>query len=435
MKKTITAVFLFVLTFNLFSQSWVEQTSGVTVQLTSVAFVNYYPLGTTWICGYNGTVLRSINHGTNWQNRSGNGIPTTAQLINILGIDSLTALPAGYISTVTYVYKTSNGGNNWTQVFTQNNGFIDAICKLSNGNCLMVGDPVGGRWSLWKSTNNGSSWDSAGLYLQQIGTEAGWNNGLFVSPNGGRIYFGTNNFRIYSSTNNGANWITLQTPDEQNSYTVWFSLNSSEGLFGGSNMYRTSNYGSKSSLVTTLGTGNFGGITGTPLPVDNSTFSDATYYVRSDNKIYGSGFNAQNYQVIFTAPAGNYRYIGGYTPLGPGGPFWAVRNNGGISYLARFGGLNELGSEIPAKFSLHQNYPNPFNPSTTIQFDLPKSSFVTLKVYNSLGSEVANLINENLNAGSYEYKWNETGKLSSGIYYYVMQTGDVRETKKMILLK
>lgn len=436
MKTTITALLLYLLlSTNLYPQGgWVEQTSGVSVQLTSVSVVNffYYPYKSVWICGYSGTVLRSTNNGLNWVNKSGNGIPNTAQLINILGIDSATALTAGYIGSITYVYKTSNGGNNWTQAFTQNNGFINGICKLSNGNIFMEGDPVVNRWSLWKSTNNGTTWDSTGLFLARNASEAGWNNAVYFS-NSGRIFFGTNNFRMYSSTNNGLNWNVLPTPAEQNSYAIWFTYsNQGEGLFGGANMFRTSDFGANWSTVTTLGTGSFGGITGTPLPVDNSVFLEATYYVRSDNKIYYSSYNAQNYIVDFTAPAGTYRHINGYTLFGP---FWAVRNNGGISYHAAFGGINPIGSEIPKSFSLNQNYPNPFNPSTTIRFDLPKSSFVKLMVYNSLGSEVASLINENLNAGTYEYKWNGPQKLSSGIYYYRLVTNTFSDTKKMILIK
>src|SRR4030095_125279 len=152
---------------------------------------------------------------------------------NILGLDSVTSLTAGYIGTVTYVYKTSNSGINWTQVFIENNGFINAICKLSNGNLFMRGDPVVGRWSMWRSTNNGTTWDSTGQYLQQNGTEAGWNNGMWNNIFNSMVWFGTNNSRIYYSTNNGGNWVAQSTSPELNSYCIWFF--GSEGFFGGAN--------------------------------------------------------------------------------------------------------------------------------------------------------------------------------------------------------
>jgi len=88
----------------------------------------------------------------------------------------------------------------------------------------------------------------------------------------------------------------------------------------------------------------------------------------------------------------------------------------------------------PLVFKLDQNYPNPFNPSTTISYQLPTSGQVTLKVYNILGDEVASLINEEKPAGSYEVKF-DASQLSSGIYFYKLQTGSFIETKKMMLLK
>ena len=86
------------------------------------------------------------------------------------------------------------------------------------------------------------------------------------------------------------------------------------------------------------------------------------------------------------------------------------------------------------EFSLEQNYPNPFNPSTTIKYSIPSSGFVSLKVYDVLGNEVATLINEEKSAGSYEVEFSAAG-LSSGIYFYKLQSGNLVETKKMILLR
>ena len=79
-------------------------------------------------------------------------------------------------------------------------------------------------------------------------------------------------------------------------------------------------------------------------------------------------------------------------------------------------------------------YPNPFNPATNIKFSIPKSSFVKLVIYDLLGSEVALLVNEGLNAGSYKTDWNASG-FTSGIYFYKLEAGDFIDTKKMILVK
>jgi hypothetical protein len=85
-------------------------------------------------------------------------------------------------------------------------------------------------------------------------------------------------------------------------------------------------------------------------------------------------------------------------------------------------------------FSLCQNYPNPFNPTTKISWQSPVGSWQTLKVYDMLGNEVATLVDEYKPAGSYEVDFNAVG-LSSGIYFYKLQTGLFVETKKMILLR
>jgi hypothetical protein len=91
-------------------------------------------------------------------------------------------------------------------------------------------------------------------------------------------------------------------------------------------------------------------------------------------------------------------------------------------------------TNIPTEFKLNQNYPNPFNPITTIEFDLPKTGEVSLKIYNILGEEVITLVSERLSAGSYSYEW-EASNLASGVYLYRLQTGDYVETKKMILMR
>ncbi|MBK9332458.1 MAG: T9SS type A sorting domain-containing protein [Ignavibacteria bacterium] len=97
-------------------------------------------------------------------------------------------------------------------------------------------------------------------------------------------------------------------------------------------------------------------------------------------------------------------------------------------------GVNNNVTSIPNEFSLNQNYPNPFNPSTKIAYTIPNNGLVTLKIYNLLGKEVASLVNEVKNAGSYEVNFN-AANLSSGVYFYRLESGNFVDTKKMFLLK
>ena len=101
-----------------------------------------------------------------------------------------------------------------------------------------------------------------------------------------------------------------------------------------------------------------------------------------------------------------------------------------------FGALVSVNNNYFKELSylLSQNYPNPFNPSTSIQYLIGSRQFVTLKVYDVLGNEIAILVNEELQAGEYEVEFDGTG-LPSGIYFYKLQAGDYNQTKKMILIK
>jgi carboxypeptidase T len=119
---------------------------------------------------------------------------------------------------------------------------------------------------------------------------------------------------------------------------------------------------------------------------------------------------------------------------------WYVDDIGIFIYSIPTDILND--AETVFEFSLEQNYPNPFNPSTIIKYSIPsvitsgvkQSQFVSLKVFDVLGNEVATLVNEVKAAGSYEVEFNATG-LSSGVYFYKLQTGSFVETKKMIIMK
>ena len=124
----------------------------------------------------------------------------------------------------------------------------------------------------------------------------------------------------------------------------------------------------------------------------------------------------------------------------------AMDFNGNESGYSNEAGVDLLGTGdetlIPDKYGLSQNYPNPFNPVTTITYDLPQDSRVTLTVYDILGNEVRTLVNDNLPAGQYRQKL-DASDMTSGIYFFRIdahpknggQTGAFRQTRKMMILK
>ena len=99
----------------------------------------------------------------------------------------------------------------------------------------------------------------------------------------------------------------------------------------------------------------------------------------------------------------------------------------------------DLGSLVPSEFSLFQNYPNPFNPSTQITFDVPKTEFITLRVYNLLGQDVQTLVNKSMTPGRYTIEWNGTDMLNnavaSGVYFYELRGESFISRKKMLLIR
>jgi hypothetical protein len=97
------------------------------------------------------------------------------------------------------------------------------------------------------------------------------------------------------------------------------------------------------------------------------------------------------------------------------------------------------GSLLPSEYALFQNYPNPFNPSTQISFDIPKSEFVTLRIYNLLGQDVKTLINQSMVPGRYTVEWNGNDILNndvaSGVYFYELRGESFISRKKMLLIR
>ncbi len=110
---------------------------------------------------------------------------------------------------------------------------------------------------------------------------------------------------------------------------------------------------------------------------------------------------------------------------------WVVSNGGLITGV---GSGNTAEINIPESYKLSQNYPNPFNPTTKISFTIPKSELVSLRIYNVLGKEVMTLVNEVKNAGTFEVQF-DASNLSSGAYFYRLESGNFVDTKKMMLMK
>ena len=411
----------------------IEGNTGVTTQLNSSS--NTHPGNFNWqgwACGNNGVIIKSVAGypAQQWVNYTGHGVPTNINLNNICAASDQIAFVTGTLGSTTFVWKTSNGGNNWFQVFSQTNGFINAVWMKNTALGIMIGNPVSGRWSIWKTNNGGLNWDSTALYLAQSNNESGFPNSLCMelriqnTEDTNKIWFGTNNYRIYYSSNYGQSWISETTGTEQNSYCIAYStkLYVDAALYvGGINrILRSTNSGLNFTYDSIPGPGNICGI----------TFCEYYPVAVKSNKLYTKMTGWFN---IYSTPSGNYTYIDNRGRRG-----WidhyAVKNNGGVTFATQGEGIQKTGSQIPSSFHVYDAYPNPFNPAVKIKFDIAIKNYVKTDIYDINGKLIQNIFNNELTPAQYEIEWNASA-YSSGIYFCKITSGGFTDIKKLVLVK
>jgi len=174
------------------------------------------------------------------------------------------------------------------------------------------------------------------------------------------------------------------------------------------------------------------------------TYDDDSFWITVDNNQFynanGLKTNSWEWKKLnsYELSKGNHTLQIGYREDGACLDKLCITND--LSAPNGLGGIDSLvitdvvPEEFQYDFLLEQNYPNPFNPTTTINFSISKSSFVSLKVYNTLGKEISTLVSEKLPAGVYSVNWNAEN-LSSGVYFYRLIAGSFSQTKKLILLR
>jgi photosystem II stability/assembly factor-like uncharacterized protein len=433
--------------------TWMTQTSGTTYYLSSVFFTDS---NNGIAVGELGTILRTTNGGTNW-------ISQTSGTIEWLGdvyfsdVNNGTAVGIGGI-----ILRTTNGGTSWT---SQSSGTFTALMGVSFSNAS-VGTVVGGYGTVLKTTNGGTTWisQSSGISSFLVGvTSIDENNVIAVGDSGtilkttdggttwtsqtsGTSYvlygvsftdldIGTavgNGGTILRTIDGGAVWTSQSSGVENALYGVFFT-DSSEGTAVGDSgiILRTVNGGIPVELISFTAEVfeckielNWSSAT----EINNSGFEIFRFIQNENNEwntigfVLGHGTTTETQNYFFTdndVKPGKYQY--------------KLKQ---IDYDGTFEYSQVVEVEIPFvnEFSLSQNYPNPFNPTTSLQYAISSRQFVTLKVYDLLGREVAILVNEEKPAGEYEVEFNGAN-LPSGIYFYQLKAGEYIETRKMVLLR
>ncbi len=315
------------------------------------------------------------------------------------------------------VFLSQDDGGNWTKVDSGEinaNNAVDVYSVATNDSDVFVSASPG----VFHSTDYGKTWGAdtsfPGSYFAFGVMPAG--NGqapanLFLGFQGG----------VERSTNNGTSW----------AYS---------GL--GPEMYRPSQY---------LDTDVFAACNLVDLSTnEGSTWTEKLNSPSSVNALAVSGTNlfaaSENHGVFLSTDLGN-TWTTVNTGLGNVNVMAFAISSGDL-YAATWGNgvwvrpLSDMvtsvkrtpSSGLPSVFELRQNYPNPFNPTTVISYQLPEVSNVTLKVYDILGREVATLVNQRQNAGSYSVRF-DGNRLASGVYFYKLSAGNFVSIKKLVVLK
>jgi len=423
--------------------AWRPQTSPSANDLYTVAV---YDTSIAWAAGLGGTVVKTLNGGTTWTSTIGSA---GDDVYNIAVVSPSVVLVATYNSGsgLARIRRTQNGGLTWSDVYSNSSAgaFINAITMFDNLNGYAQGDPVAGNWTLLKTTDGGLTWSSAAT-LPQAGGEAGWNNSMAFSDSA-HGWFGTGNSRVYYTNDGGATWSSGSTPFV-NSFGVGFEGDNATGFAGGEGGALSVDGGAtwNSTSATPTGTVSAVSVADVDVFIGNRT---PVWYTVNGSSIYKTDDQGASYDLDYSQ-ANQYNHID-LTISELDGNYWltgfAVGNGGTITRyteLLILTDVQQVSDLIPATYQLGQNYPNPFNPSTTIRYDLPGQSTVSLSIYNVLGQAVRTLVSEDQNAGSYEAVWdgrNTAGEaVSSGVYFYrLMATsaegGEFVNMKKMLMMK
>lgn len=389
----------------IYSQSdWMQQNSGTSADLTDVFFINE---DTGWVIGDGGTILCTKNGGETWE------VQNSQSAYHFKGVhfsNSMNGWTVG--SNGTYRY-TTNGGETWNS-----ESFVDETLT----DVFFLNDTLGwisseGRPTIYKSVDGGLTWIGidSNYYLPQeiqfLDENLGWAGG---------------SGEIIKTTDGGYTWTVCQT--ETWVHSLHFVNNTHGWVAGSYNPYRTVDAGLTWEKYDGLGNGVFfidtlkGWLVGPHSNIKKTIDGGISWITQniSTNEWLNSVFMVDS--------------ITG----------WAVGLNGTI-LKATNGGNTSIHSNNQRNYSSESlipiSYPNPFNITTTIKYHLPKSGFVKLTIYNSLGQKIESLVDEYQQSGQYENNWT-TKDLNSGFYFYKLEIVDPNDsrycyskTNKLILNK
>lgn len=374
----------------------------------------------------NNTIYRSSDNGLLWQ-QADFGLPTKG----ILKI----VIKKNFLFVGVYkegVFRSNDNGDTWIAV---NNGISDLwISDISIQDDTLY---AVSRSDLMRSTDNGDNWEKicanpfVGIVRQFIVNESA----VILCTGGSGIWISADNYNSWRKY--GFGWASPSVSRilsfDQNIFVGASSATFPSGPFYYGSFVSTNNGQSWAQITDDAGEaflkiGDY---------VYVARYHKGIYRTRDFGKLLdpfneGIQINSSNESVIGTFSVNDSSFFAGGSIISTNGvalpAIWYIS-------LSKVTDVNSL-HDIPPVFSLYQNFPNPFNPETTIKYSLPKATNVTMKVFDFLGRDVVTLVDEYKQPGNYSVKLSTNYiQLSSGVYFYRLQTEDFVETKKFILLK
>ena len=359
------------------------------------------------------------------------------------------------------IFKSTDEGENWKQINGLDWGTSsfnrEVRCFLVSDTSLLAGS---GNVGVYRWSKNEEKWNQAnsGLSVLEVNSMCIRGNNIFVGTNGG----------VFCSTNNANSW-TLSGLEDMEVQALLVGVDYILAATYINGIYRSTDDGMSWNKTNTGGNSMFysfahidsnlfAGVWGTG--VARSTDNGENWTQQSNTGNWSTPYSLVSYSNnLFMGGDDGVLLSGNYgeswTSINTGFPTYGNGTSGRVKSLAIFGHkllaatpngvwyrpLSEVldvnngkNRSIVQYYCLYQNYPNPFNPITTISFNLPTKSFVSLKILDILGKEVDLLIDKELQAGFHHIEWNANNK-SSGIYLYQFRTESFVDTKKLLLLK
>lgn len=366
-------------------QTWLQQNTGITTDLTTIFFVN---ATSGWAAGGAGVMLRTTNGGAVWSPfYSG----TTQDLEGMHFISSLTGWAVGYNGVI---LKTTDGGMNWNTKPSGTTKWLNSVCFVNYNTGWVSGGEyyTANSGQILRTTNGGDNWTTQSVPsiswladVHMINSDIGWAvgrngsvlktlNGGLAAPSAPYLVFPSNN-AINVPVNTTFRWTQV---DNAQRYTIQISTLPNFAVITDSITVDTNFYN-----------------------IPNGKLNNSlTYFWRVNaENLYGDG---------------------------PWSTVWL--------FSTTTVGINPISGNVPSAFKVYDAYPNPFNPSTRIKFDIPKSASVRILIYDMTGRQVDNLYEGYVSAGTFETVW-KADKFNSGIYLIKFVANEFSMAKKLMLVK